>query len=237
MMEYGKIYPNGIEVSNGYAKSTIGGNIAVLRENGLLVNKSGNRVVNERASNHDILDVLMKEQDQTLYILLDQAHFDIFRREVAEGGISSQDIDRWLASNGQKTPHFFHAENLEDLAELAHMPKESLKATVERYNNFVKEGEDKDFHRELRFLQKEVGSGPYYLVEQKPRFATTMGGLVVDESLEVINKKGAVINGLYAAGEVVGGVMGTDSPSGANNAWALTSGKLAAEAINKKYNK
>lgn len=235
MMEYGKIYPNGIEVSNGYAKSTIGGNIAVLKENGLLVNKSGKRVVNERASNHDILDVLMREQDQTLYILLDQEHFEIFRREVAEGGISSQDIDRWLESNGERTPHFYHAESLEKLAELANMPETSLKETVDRYNNFVRDGEDKDFHRESRFLQKEVGEGPYYLIEQKPRFATTMGGLVVNDTLEVVNKKGYVINGLYAAGEVVGGVMGTDSPSGANNAWALTSGKLAAESIEKKY--
>lgn len=237
MMEYGKIYPNGIEVSNGYAKSTIGGNIAVLKENGLLVNKFGKRVVNERASNHDILDVLMKEQDQTLYILLDQEHFEIFRREVAEGGISSQDIDRWLESNGERTPHFYHAESLEKLAELANIPETSLKDTVEKYNSFVRDGEDKDFHREARFLQKEVGEGPYYLVEQKPRFATTMGGLVVNDTLEVVNKKGNIINGLYAAGEVVGGVMGTDSPSGANNAWALTSGKLAAESIERKYEK
>lgn len=237
LMEYGKIYPNGIEVSKGYAKSTIGGNIAVLRENGLLVNKSGKRVVNERASNHDILDVLLEQEDQTLYILMDQKHFDIFRDEVAEGGISKQDIDRWLDNNGESTPHFFHANSLMELAQLAKMPKESLQTTVQRYNEFVKQGEDKDFNRELRFLKKEVGEGPYYLVEQKPRFATTMGGLVVNDSLEVVNKKGNVINGLYAAGEVVGGVMGTDSPSGANNAWALTSGKLAAESIENKYTK
>ena len=76
-----------------------------------------------------------------------------------------------------------------------------------------------------------IGDGPYYLVEQKPRFATTMGGLVVNTSLQVENTDGDVIPGLYAAGEVVGGVMGDDSPSGANNGWALTAGKLAGEAI------
>ena len=58
-----------------------------------------------------------------------------------------------------------------------------------------------------------------------------MGGLVVNTSLQVENTDGEVIGGLYAAGEVVGGVMGSNSPSGANNGWALTSGKLAAEAI------
>ena len=80
-------------------------------------------------------------------------------------------------------------------------------------------------------MTMKIGEGPYYIVEQKPRFATTMGGLVINERLEVINTDGAVIPGLFAAGEVVGGVMGDDSPSGANNGWAVTSGKLAAESI------
>lgn len=80
-------------------------------------------------------------------------------------------------------------------------------------------------------MTMEIGDGPYYLVEQKPRFATTMGGLVVNEWLEVQNTSDETISGLYAAGEVVGGVMGDDSPSGANNGWAVTSGKLAAERI------
>ncbi|WP_128837337.1 FAD-dependent oxidoreductase, partial [Streptococcus sp. DD11] len=231
MLDQGKIYPNGVEVAQGTAKSTIGGNIAVLRENGLLVNTNGQRVINERASNHDILDVLMEQEPKVLYLLLDQEHFSIFREEVAEGGISQADIDQWLENNGSRTPYFFHADNLQALADLAGMDRQALAATVERYNHFVEQGVDEDFGRQSRFLQKKVGQGPYYLIEQKPRFATTMGGLVVNSQLEVLNTKGKVIQGLYAAGEVVGGVMGTDSPSGANNAWALTSGKLAAESI------
>lgn len=102
------------------------------------------------------------------------------------------------------------------------MPKDSLLNTVNRYNNFVEIGKDEYFNRQLEFLQKKVGKGPYYLIEQKPRFATTMGGLVANTNLQVLNDNNEIIGGLYAAGEVVGGVMGTDSPSGANNAWALT---------------
>lgn len=233
MMKYGKIYPNGIEVSKGYAKSTIGGNLAVLKENALLINSEGKRVINERASNHDILEVLLKQDPQMLYILLDQAHFDIFRKEVAEGGISGDDIDRWLTNNGSTAPYFYHAKQLEDLAELANMSKDSLVTTVERYNKWVANGVDEDFGRQAKYLKKPFGKGPYYLIEQKPRFATTMGGLVANQSLQVITKDGKSINGLYAAGELVGGVMGSDSPSGANNAWALTSGKLAAENVKK----
>lgn len=78
---------------------------------------------------------------------------------------------------------------------------------------------------------QKIGAGPYYLVEQKPRFATTMGGLVVNKDLQVQDTNGQTIAGLYASGEVVGGVMGDDSPSGANNGWAVTSGKLAMESI------
>ena len=92
-------------------------------------------------------------------------------------------------------------------------------------------GNDEDFGRSADYMTMAIGDGPYYLVEQKPRFATTMGGLVVNASLQVENTDGDVIPGLDAAGEVVGGVMGDDSPSGANNGWALTAGKLAAEAI------
>ena len=77
----------------------------------------------------------------------------------------------------------------------------------------------------------KIGAGPYYLIEQKPRFATTMGGLVVNANMQVLNQEGSAISGLYAAGETCGQVMGDDSPSGANNAWAITSGKLAADAI------
>ncbi|MBF0778617.1 FAD-dependent oxidoreductase [Streptococcus cuniculi] len=231
MMDLGKIYPNGVEVSSGTAKSTIGGNIAVLRENGLLVNTNGQRVVNERASNHDILDVLMEQDAKVLYLLLDQHHFSIFRKEIAEGGISEKEVEEWLASNGSKTPYLFHADTLEELADLAGMDTHALVNTVERFNSFVANGKDEDFDRQIEFLQVPVGEGPYYMIEQKPRFATTMGGLVVNDRLEVMNQDGQAIAGLYAAGEVVGGVMGTDSPSGANNAWALTSGKLAAEQV------
>lgn len=53
----------------------------------------------------------------------------------------------------------------------------------------------------------------------------------MNADFEVLNTSSQIISGLYAAGEVVGGVMGDDSPSGANNAWALTSGKLSAEAV------
>jgi urocanate reductase len=231
LMEYGKIYPNGVEVSQGYAKSTIGGNLAVLKENGLLVNPNGKRVVNERASNKEILEVLLAQSPQMLYLLLDAAHFEIFSSAVAEGGITREDLERWIAQKGTATPLAFKAETLTELAAQAAMPVESLTETVTCFNQWVANEKDEEFDRPAEYLQVPIGEGPYYLIEQKPRFATTMGGLMANTQLEVVTKAQEPITGLFAAGEVVGGVMGTDSPSGANNAWALTSGKLAAESV------
>ncbi|MCY3047669.1 FAD-dependent oxidoreductase [Aerococcus urinae] len=231
MMHYGKIYPNGIEVSLGRAKSTIGGNIPVLKINGILVNDQGKRVINERASNHEVLNALMQEENKILYLLLDDKRFAIFQDGVSEDGISKNDIDQWLGQDGEMAPLFVKRDSLSELEDKLGFPKNNLFETVKDYNQAVETKED-PLGREEQFLEEKISEeGPYYLVEQKPRFATTMGGLVVNDQLQVKNRAGKVIPGLYAAGEVVGGVMGTDSPSGANNAWALTSGKLAAEAV------
>ena len=231
LMEYGKRYPNGIEVSEGIAKSTIAGNIAAFSESAILINKEGQRVVNEKASNRTILETELKQTDGLLYLLMDASTFDIFKGKLATGGISEGDINNWLDNNGKTTPVFAHADSLAELAGIVGMDAETLENTVKTYNTFVQNGKDEEFGRAAEYLTKEIGEGPYYLVEQKPRFATTMGGLVVTTNLEVKNTSDTVIPGLYAAGETVGGVMGDDSPSGANNGWALTSGKLAAEAI------
>ena len=231
LMEYGKRYPNGIEVEEGRAKSTIAGNIVGWTMSAILVNDKGERVINEKASNRTILEKELEEPTQTLYLLMDDETFSVWKTKLGGAGISEEDIEEYLEANGKETPVFAHGETLEEAAEAAGIDPEKLAETVERYNGFVKAGKDEDFDRPTEYLTMEIGDGPYTIVEQKPRFATTMGGLVVDTDLEVLNKDGDVIDGLYAAGEVVGGVMGDDSPSGANNGWAVTSGKLSAERI------
>ena len=230
-MEYGKRYPNGIEVSEGMAKSTIAGNIVGWTMSAILVNKDGNRVVNEKASNRTILEEELKQEGGELYLLLDAETFEAWKAKLAPAGISDADIEKYLEANGTTTPVFAHGETLEEAAAAAGINADNLKATVEKYNGFVAKGSDDDFGRAATYLTKAIGEGPYYIVEQKPRFAPTMGGLVINTSMQVLNEAGEPISGLYAAGENCGQVMGDDSPSGANNAWALTSGKLAADAI------
>lgn len=231
LMEYGKRYPNGVEVSEGIAKSTIAGNIVGWTMSAILVNAEGERVVNEKASNRTILEAELEQTGSMLYLLMDAQTFDVWKTKLAAAGLTEETIDGYVANNGASAPIFAHGETLAEAAAAAGVDGAALEKTVERYNGFVAAGVDEDFGRAAAYMTMPIGDGPYYLVEQKPRFATTMGGLVVNTSLQVINTKDEVIGGLYAAGEVVGGVMGDDSPSGANNGWALTAGKLAAEAI------
>ena len=230
-MEYGKRYPNGIEVDTGLAKSTIAGNIAGWTMSAILVNREGNRVVNEKASNRTILETELQQTGGQLYLLLDSETFEVWKSKLSEAGISEGDIEKYLEANGTSTPVFAHGETLEEAAAAAGIDADALKATVERYNGFVAAGVDEDFGRAAAYLTMPIGDGPYYIIEQKPRFATTMGGLVVNTGMQVLDGSGNPIAGLYAAGENCGQVMGDDSPSGANNAWAITSGKLAADAI------
>lgn len=231
LMEYGKRYPNGVEVSPGKAKSTIAGNIAAWTRGAILVNREGNRVVNEKASNRTILEAEVQQTGSMLYLLMDSDTFDTWKTKLGPAGLTEELIAGYLEKNGQETPVFAYGETLTEAAAAAGVDAQALKATVEKYNGYVASGKDEDFGRDAEFMKQPIGKGPYYLIEQKPRFATTMGGLVINTELMVMNKEGSAIPGLYAAGEVVGGVMGDDSPSGANNGWALTSGKLAAESI------
>lgn len=231
LMDYGKRYPNGVEVAKGIGKSTIYGNLAAFSKSGILVNKSGNRVVNERASNKAILTEQLKAEGQQLYLVMDGATYEAFSSNLAANSITREDLERWIANQGKTTPVLVKADTLEAAAALAGVDGAALKGTVDKYNGFVASGTDPDFGRKAEYMKSAIGNGPYYIVEQKPRFATTMGGVVVTENMQILNADDQPIENLYAAGELVNGVHGDDSAPGANLGWALTSGKLAADAI------
>lgn len=234
LMEYGKRYPNGIEVAPGIAKSTIYANVAAFDQAGILVDVNGKRFVNEKASNRHILDPMMQTPNHQAYVFMDQKSWEGFYKRLPETGVSHEDADKFLAANGTMKPLFAKADTIEGVAKIAGVNADNLKATVKRYNEFVTAKKDADFARPVQYMKATIAAeGPYYIVEQKPRFATTMGGLCTNDNLNVVKNDGSVIPGLYAAGELVGGVMGDDSPAGANVGWALTSGRVATDAITK----
>lgn len=238
MMDLVKIYPNGMEVAPGIAKSTIWSNKAAFEDNsGIMVNKAGKRVISELDTNHNIKNEEVK-QGGKLFILLDEPSYQAFLTKLNITGVSKEDMDKWLAQDGKGYPIVVKADSIEAVAKKAGVDGAELAKTVAKYNGFVQSGKDVDFGRPAKFMKKQVAaSGPYYIVEQQPRFATTMGGVVTNDKLNVVDKNNRPISGLFAAGELVGGAMGDDSPPGGNMAWAMTSGKLAAENAVNSLNK
>lgn len=160
MLDYAKLYPNGVEVSEGRAKSTIDSNILVWPMSTILVNYEGKRVVNEKASNHDILEAELAQPNQTLYLLMDQANFDTWKTKLANTGIGDKDLQSYLDANGTSSPVFAHADTLDGLASIMGMDAETLKATVSTYNGYVNAGVDSEFGRSGKYLQNKIGDGP-----------------------------------------------------------------------------
>lgn len=231
MMDLGKIYPNGVEVAPGIAKSTIWANKnAFEKGSGILIAKTGKRVISETASNNAIKNVELKQPKSMLYILMDQPTFELFKKGLNIGGITEGEINTWIAQDGKKSPLLVKAETIEAAAEKLGINAKNLVAEAAAYNGFVKAGKDAAFDRPTKFMTKTISTeGPFYIIEQQPRFATTMGGVVTNDDFNVLDDKGNKIEGLFAAGELVGGAMGDDSPPGGNMGWAVTSGRLAAE--------
>lgn len=231
LLQYAKRYPNGIEVAPGKAKSTIYANVGAFDQAGILVNLDGKRFVNEKASNRHILEPMLENKNSMAFVFMDQKSWDGFLARLPETGVSKEDALKYLAADGKTAPIFVKGATIEEAAAKAGIDAKNLAATVKRYNGFVDAKKDADFDRPANYMNAKIASeGPYYIVEQKPRMATTMGGVCTDDNLNIVRKDGSVIPNLYAAGELVGGVMGDDSPAGANVGWALTSGRVAADA-------
>lgn len=232
-MEYIKEYPNGVETSAKHAKSTIAGNITAFSKAAILVNNKGERVVNEKASNHEILEKLQEQEGETLYLVMDETTFNEWKTKLTAAGLTEETIDAYVANNGSEEP-IFTSGSIEEAAKAAGVDGDALAKSIETFNSYVEAGEDKDFGRASDYLTAAFEDGNIYIVEQKARYATTMGGLDVNENLQVLSTDGKAVEGLYAAGEIIGGQMGDDSPSGANNGWALTSGKYVADYLASK---
>lgn len=96
------------------------------------------------------------------------------------------------------------ARTIEGLAKKLSLPVDEFKATIERYNQMAKQGEDKDFGKSAKDLLP-LEKAPYYGVTYGGWLLTTMDGLRINENIQVVDTKGNPIEGLYAAGDVAGG--------------------------------
>lgn len=232
-MDYVEVFENGVEWKPGIAKSTFNGSMAAWEAGGILVDRNGNRVVNEKGLGPDIVAQQAKQEDARLFMVMDQSTFDSFRENIGGYGISNEMLDGWLENNGKDTPYFAHGKSIDEVSKIIGIDANNLKATIERYNTFVENGVDEDFGRDAKYMSQKIGEGPYYLVEQVPRYATALGGLTVNSNLQVTDADGSVIKGLYAIGDTAAGVRGDNSISGSDVGWAITSGYLIGEILAK----
>ena len=87
---------------------------------------------------------------------------------------------------------------------------ENLEETVKKHNQYIDDQVDPDFGKVMAPTMVKMEEGPYYAIPNFPSVHHTMGGLVIDTKTRVLDIYGNVIPGLYAAGEVTGGVHGTN---------------------------
>ena len=119
---------------------------------------------------------------------------------------------------------------LAELAANAGVDPKNLEATIAQYNKYAEAGKDPDFNRPGISAKIKVDTPPYYAIEITPAIHYYMGGLKFDEKTRVINKSGKPIEGLYAAGEVTGGVHGKNRLGGNSISETITFGRIAGES-------
>ena len=147
-----------------------------------------------------------------------------FGDRVPEWDEFAQDLQNELADG-----KVLRAETPEDLAKMLDCSPEVLKATLANYEAFCKKGHDDEFYKAPEHLIS-LGEGPIYAAKLYRKFDVTMGGVTINENLQVIRPDGTVIPGLYATGDVASGWMGKDyGPLFSSFSWAMNSGYLAGE--------
>lgn len=144
--------------------------------------------------------------------------FTIFGQEIVD---NSGFVTEEQLTKGIEAGRIFKADSLEELAEMLNaetfaeqkidMDGAALKETIERHNGFIESGVDTEFGKVIdKGVMNKISEGPYYAIPQWPSVHHTMGGLMITSNTEVKDIFGNVIPGLFAAGEVTGGIHGSN---------------------------
>lgn len=186
-----------------------------VRGNGaIMVNREGKRFGTEMATRDVMSANVLAQTGKTAYLVFDTS---VRKSLKAIEGY----IEKGLLTEGQ-TP--------DELGEKLGMPTGSLAATISNYNTYVVNGSDPEFGRKASEMPRALSEGPYFAVEVGPAIHHTMGGIKINTQAEVLNSKNQVIPGLYAAGEVTGGVHGGNRLGGNAVADICVFGKIAADS-------
>ncbi|MBR2572466.1 MAG: FAD-dependent oxidoreductase [Clostridia bacterium] len=184
----------------------------------LYVNKEGVRFVDEYAARDVIAAAAFAQTDGMFYSIddIDTAHIRY----------TDEQLEGWINQG-----YIWGADTLEELAEQIDIDPEVLVASVNTYNSYVEAGKDPDFGKEV--MDATIKTGPFYATPHKPNIHHTMGGVHINTNAEVIDTDGNVIPGLYAAGEVCGGIHAGNRLGGNAVADAFIFGHIAGNSATK----
>lgn len=219
--------PNSMILPSGlgqYCNPGVGG--AYNASGAFLVNQDGVRFANEQGNAWDLMQAMKENSAQ--YLIMDQTSFDAFNKGMTNSNIySEEDVETWLANDGEGNPFMVTADSIEELAGKLGVDATTLQDTVTKFNEDVAASTD-EFGRTLSAPLSE--EGPYYALQMYIRYYASLGGLHINENMQVLNTAQEPVEGLYAAGEVVGGLEGDVYMGGTLFGWAITSGHNAGNA-------
>ncbi|WP_367297859.1 FAD-dependent oxidoreductase [Loigolactobacillus coryniformis] len=235
-LDWYKVYPHGLEVEPGIAKLTTYASKKATDLGAIYVNKLGKRIVNESDVYVKFRDAILKQPDKIAFLVMDARTWHEFYNLLILHDFTVAEIQNYFDNNGIKSPILVKG-SLEDAAEKAGINSTELAKTIDHYSKYVKTKKDLEFGRAPQFMHEFEGE-MYYIIEQRDRFATTLGGYSArpsDMALEDSNEQ--IVAHLFGAGEVVGGANGHDSMPSMMNTWAISSGYVAGTAASQSSQK
>ena len=190
----------------------------------IFINKNGERFVQEDGRRDKICLGVLDQPEQYFYLL-----------ESGDGSLYADIHDpAWRSADGftfdylSDNGYIVWDETLDGLAAKLDMDPATLQATVDAFNEAVETGSD-EFGRTLFSCKLE--NGPWVATPRQVCIHHTMGGLTIDTAGHVMSADGDKIDGLYAAGEVTGGIHGGNRLGGNAVVDTVVFGKLAADSL------
>ena len=197
---------------------TVEANTAALITEGLrgdgaiLINEEGQRFIDEVGTRDVVSAAEIAQTGSYSWLVVDQAMVDA--SSVIQGYI--------------KKGYTVTGATYEELGEAMGVDAAAFAETMEKWNGYVEAKNDPDFGRTS--FANPLNTAPYYAVKVTAGVHHTMGGLKINANTEVLNEKGEVIPGLFAAGEVTGGVHGANRLGGNAVADFTVFGRIAGKA-------
>ena len=179
----------------------------------ILVNKEGKRFFDEVQTRDKVSAAEIQQTDGEAWLILDQKMVD--GAAVYQGYVNSG-----YAKTGK---------TIEELAKNINVDPATLAETMKNWAEIYANKVDLEFGRTSFSAENALDQAPYYAILVKPGIHHTMGGLKINTNTEVLNEKGEVISGLFAAGEVTGGIHGANRLGGTAVTDIIVFGQIAGE--------